>query len=230
MILPSQRNAIYLLLRIIIAILWISVFTMACFKIARGQEAPPTIVARITITWDVPIEEQRCNTHQRKLRNPFTWLKSNMCDEDYQAWVAPRRKDSALRDKKWWIGETVIILATALDAATTAYGQGKNPQVLEGNPILGLHPSNGRVAGFSLLSLGVNTGLHYGAYRVSHNDPSKVWRFAGEWSMPTVVAAINGRQGINNAILLAGWKAYPKPPAAPKPCAFISANPCGLKP
>src|SRR5216684_449765 len=90
-------------------------------------------------------DAQKCNTHQRKFGKPQTWLKSNMCQDDYDAWVERRRKDRFFKDPKWWGGEAVIFTMIALDVQSTTWAQRRG--IEEGNPILGRHPSNGQIIG-----------------------------------------------------------------------------------
>jgi hypothetical protein len=54
------------------------------------------------------------------------------------------------------------------------------------------------VAGFALLDFGAQVGFHFAAYKVTHNDPSKAWRTAGQWAIPAEVTAINLQQGVKN--------------------------------
>lgn len=138
----------------------------------------------------------QCSTHERKLKNPFTWLKSNMCDEDYERWVEPRRHDHWYKDKTFWAGIAIIGASQALDAHSTARGFGHG--VPEANPILGPHPSNTKIAVYTFSYFTVQSAFHVVNWKLSHNDPSKSWRLIGQWGLPASAFGINGVQGIKN--------------------------------
>lgn len=98
------------------------------------------------------------------------------------------------RDKWWWVGEAIIGSSIFMDGHSSARGQ---PYYVEGNPLLGKHPSNARIAGFAGLDFGLQTTYHALAWHWSHDD-NKFWRNLGRWAIPTEVALIVGRQGIEN--------------------------------
>ena len=143
-------------------------------------------------------KQEKCNSHQRKWYKP---LSSNMCQEDFDKWVEPRLKDHFYKDKTFWAGLGVIGVSLFLDGDSSAR---RPPGFIEGNPILGQHPSTGKMVGFFTLDFGVQTALHIFAWKQSHFDPSKSWRIFGQWGVPAGVAAINARQGILNYRLEAG--------------------------
>ena len=133
-----------------------------------------------------------CNSHQRKWYKP---LSSNMCQADYDKWVAPRLNDHWYKDKVLWTGIGIIGTSIFLDTHSTS----QSPSSFEeGNPFLGPHPSTAKVAAYGTLDFGIQFGLQVGAWKVSHNDPSKPWRVLGQWGLPVAIALINGRTGINN--------------------------------
>lgn len=123
-------------------------------------------------------------------------MKSNMSDAEYERWAEPRQHDKFYKSKVFWAGIAIIGASITLDAHSTARGFGQGYE--EGNPFLGAHPSNGRIAAFSSLDFGAQLLLHYGAWRLSHNDPSKAWRTFGQWGVPAGVVATNGQRGIRN--------------------------------
>lgn len=135
-----------------------------------------------------------CNAHQRKWYKPFS---SNMCQEDYDKWVEPRRNDHWYKDKTFWLGVAVIGASIALDAHSTSHDLNV-PGIIEKNPFLGPHPSNAKITGFSTLYFGAQFGFHVAAWKLSHNDPSKPWRTFGQWTVPASAVAINARQGVLN--------------------------------
>lgn len=136
-----------------------------------------------------------CNAHRRKLKNPFTWLESNMCDDDWEKWAAPRRHPF-WKDKIWWVGVGVIAVSQVLDSSSTARGFPKG--FVEGNFFLGPHPSNERLAGYTATYFTGQVLLHAWAYHESHLDPSKTWRIIGQWGMPGASFGTVGVQGIKN--------------------------------
>jgi hypothetical protein len=152
----------------------------------------------------VDVTPEKCNARQRQAKKPWTWLKSNMCQADYDVWVEPRLKDHWYRDKYFYIGLAVIGASIAADAHSTV--RGVDMGLIEGNPILGQHPSHGRVAGFALLDFGAQTTFHALAWHESHQDPSKAWRTIGRLGEPVGIFAVNGRQAIKNYRLEARWQ------------------------
>lgn len=153
--------------------------------------APPTP----RLGWDaIATYQPPCNTHRRKFSN-LHWLSSNMCQVDYDKWVAPRLNDHWYKDKVLWTGIGIIGTSIFLDAHSTSQ---LPASFEEGNPFLGPHPSTAKVAAYGTLDFGIQFGLQVGAWKVSHNDPSKPWRILGQWGLPVAIALINGRTGINN--------------------------------
>lgn len=152
------------------------------------------LVLIVLFSWGCVVEAQ-CSTHQRKLKNPFTWLKSNARDGDYQAWAEPRRHPF-YKDKAWWAGVAMIGAAQVLDSHSTA--RGFPPPYVEGNFFLGHHPSNGRIAGYTAVYFAGQVGLHAWAYHESHLDTSKTWRTIGRWGVPAAAFGTVGVQGIKN--------------------------------
>jgi len=146
----------------------------------------------------------QCSTHERKLKNPLTWLKSNMCQEEYDAWAAPRQHDHWYKDKVFWAGIAVIAASQVLDAHSTASGFGHH--ISEANPILGPHPSSTKIGVYTFGYFTFQSALHVAAYKQSHNDPSKAWRLIGQWGLPATAASVNGIQGIKNYRLEAKLK------------------------
>ncbi len=134
--------------------------------------------------------------HRRQFKKPWTWLESNVSQADYDVWVQPRLHQHWYKSKTLWVGVAVIGGTLAADAHSTSVGQGRG--LVEGNSILGQHPSNGKIAGISLLDFGIQFGLHVAAHQVEHLDPSWQWRTAGDWAIPAEVLSINGRNAIHN--------------------------------
>ena len=137
---------------------------------------------------------QECNAHQRSWK-PQTWLKSNMCQEDYDKWVTPRLHDHWYKDKYFWLGAAAIGGSIVLDAHSTASSR---RGLAERNPLLGAHPSNGRIVGVASADFAIHFGLNVLAWKQSHNDPSQAWRQIGRWGVPASAIAIEGRQGALN--------------------------------
>jgi len=149
--------------------------------------------------------KEKCSTHDRQLKKPWTWLESNMCDADYQAWVRPRLGDRWYKDKTWWAGETLgVLLPLALDADSTIRNQSQG--CIESNPLLGSHPSNAKIIGVTVVGAGIQTTLYWLSYRLSHNDPSRTWRIIGQLGVPAAVWSTNGRSAINNYQLHCGGR------------------------
>lgn len=44
----------------------------------------------------------------RHLAKPWTWMKSNANEAEYQAWVEPRRHDNPFKSKVFWTGVLII--------------------------------------------------------------------------------------------------------------------------
>jgi len=137
----------------------------------------------------------QCSTHARQLKNPLTWLKSNMCANDYNLWVQPRLWDHWYKDKYFWMGTAVIAGAVVADAHSTA----TRPRgAVESNPLLGFHPTTGKIVGVSAANFGINFALHAAAWHESHQDPSQAWRQIGRWGVPVASALTTGRQAALN--------------------------------
>ena len=118
--------------------------------------------------------------------------------------AAPRKH--WYKDPKWWVGEAVIGAAIAADAHSTA---SRPPGVTEQNSVFfGSNPSNGRVAGISLLNFGIQTALHAGAWHFTHHVPLADgsgydqdrlgWRIVGYVGVPASVAIISGHNAARN--------------------------------
>lgn len=132
--------------------------------------------------------------NQRYLLKPWTWMKSNATEVEYQ--TLERRHDSMLRSGKFWAGVGVIALSMALDAHSTAKNVGRGGY--EGNPLLGHYPSNRRIATWASVGTGVGFGLHAAAWKLSHNDPSRAWREFGAWGVPAAAVGVNGTAAYRN--------------------------------
>jgi hypothetical protein len=105
-------------------------------------------------------------------------------------------KDHWYKDKYFWIGAAIIAGSIAADGHSTSLGRSRG--LVEGNPVLGSHPSNGKIVGVSSLAFGIQFALHIAARTVSHDDPNQAWRQFGRWAVPGVVVSINGRNAVNN--------------------------------
>lgn len=101
-------------------------------------------------------------------------------------------------DKKFWLSEIVIGTAVFLDYHSTAthlYGN-------ETSPLLGFHPSSGKVAGIGLLDFGVETGLNISFYKIARiggqANETRTWDMLGYITQPTISLATHLPAAIHN--------------------------------
>ena len=151
-------------------------------------------------------QAQTCSTHSRQLARPWTWMESNMCDEDYQAWLKAHPAKRWYKSKQWWAGEALMVGAIAGDARTTSH---RCAGCVESNPILGGNPSAKAVYGLAAVNLTVQTTLHWWSYNLGKNDPSAAWRAVSLWGQPVAIGAIGGYFTYNNSQM--GYRAYVQP-------------------
>lgn len=106
---------------------------------------------------------------------------------------------SALRDKKWWVGEAVILGTLAADGQSTcrAFGQGYH----ESNPILQNTSRCRNVALFVAGAAVAQTVAHLLVHRYSQRIDGKWWHLQGYVAIPAVVVAIHGSAAIHNYTL-----------------------------
>jgi hypothetical protein len=138
-----------------------------------------------------PALAQTCSTNIRDWSHP---LSSNMCPDDYQAWLKTYKPKPLHKNVQFWGGELLINAALALDAASTSKNHGYG--YIESNPIgvhfVGTYPSNGRLIGVGIGADAVYTGLNVVAWKLVRKDPSKEWRFLGHWVVPAIAGSIHG--------------------------------------
>jgi hypothetical protein len=103
-------------------------------------------------------------------------------------------------DKKWWIGESVNLLATGLDANSTCCALSRGST--EGNIILGPHPSCRNVAGMQMGAAFYWTFFHVLDWHFWNNPeapvPNRALRIIGYTAIPVAAAAIHGSAAIHN--------------------------------
>lgn len=141
----------------------------------------------------------QCTVHRRHLKNPLTWLNSNMCEAEWDEWQAAHPSHPFYKDKKFWLGVGIIGAAVAADGYTTSTMLDRGN--IESNPLLGPHPSNRAIALNSLAGFGGYFGLHWIAYHYSHDDPSTPWREIGRWEIPIIAGSIHGHAAFHNSTL-----------------------------
>lgn len=137
---------------------------------------------------------QTCSTHSRRWKNPRTWMKSNMCQEDYVEWVVPRLHDHWYTSKSFYGGVGIIGGVILFDALSTS----THYPYIETNKFLGPHPSDRKFAAVAGIEFGALTSLHAAAWHFSHQDPSKVWRTIGTVAIPFEAAAAHVPAGFSN--------------------------------
>jgi hypothetical protein len=140
---------------------------------------------------------QECSTHQRQASKPWTWLKSNMCPTEYDAWLTANPPKPFYKSKQFWVGVAVIGASVAADSASTSHGQ-HYPGIVETNPLLGPHPSDAKIAGLGAGGFATYFGLHLASYQLSRKDPSKEWRFIGRWGVPASAASVHVPLAVHN--------------------------------
>jgi hypothetical protein len=100
------------------------------------------------------------------------------------------------QDKKWWLGEAVIVTSVILDAHSTcrsfAHGGVETGPALSGNTSCGVEK------GVAVGAFGFYTALHIGLWDIGHDDPSRFWRTVSYWAMPSVAAGIHVPAAIHN--------------------------------
>lgn len=94
------------------------------------------------------------------------------------------------QEKKWWIGEAVILASVAVDYAYSSRAISSGFQ--EGNILLGPYPSTGRMVGIGFAVAGFWTAVHAGSYEIMKNDPSPAWRNLSLMSTPIEAGIIHG--------------------------------------
>lgn len=102
-------------------------------------------------------------------------------------------------DKKWWVGEAVIVGSTMADAASTCRGVGRGG--VEQNMILGPSPSCGHVFAFEVGATGYWTFFHALDWHLMNgeNPDAKLgWRVFGYTVIPIAAFAVNGSAAIQN--------------------------------
>ena len=105
-------------------------------------------------------------------------------------------KDHWYKDKYFWTGTTIIGAGVSLDGASTSWGQ--QNALVEGNPLLGKHPSNGELIGFGAAGFGGYFVGNILAYKLTHHSPSRFKRQLGRWGVPAAAAAIHLSCAIDN--------------------------------
>lgn len=144
----------------------------------------------------------QCSTHSRHIAKPWTWLNSNMCDADYQAWKQERIASGEWqkpfwKDKTFWLGTGVIGGSVAADMGTTSWMRGQGG--IEENTLLyGRYPSNTRITEVGIGAFATYFALHIVEYKLSHNDPSEAWRTFGQWGVPAAVVGVHGSAAVHN--------------------------------
>lgn len=100
--------------------------------------------------------------------------------------------------KKFWAGEAVIGLSVFLDYQSTQrnHAFGESNRIFNG--VVGNNPSTARVAGFGLTAFAVESATHVALYKLSENDPSKYWRFAGLTAQPAISFGVHVPAAIHN--------------------------------
>ena len=142
---------------------------------------------------------QTCSTHHRQAKKPWTWLQSNMCEDDYQAWKLAHPSKPWYKSQQFWYGVVVIGASVGADYKTTSSGISRGYG--ESNPLLGSRPSDGHIAAVGSLAFTTYFGLHLASYQLSKDDPSKYWRFLGHWQIPVIAASIHGPAAKHNSDL-----------------------------
>jgi hypothetical protein len=163
------------------------------------------VLAVLFLMFTPALSAEPCSTHQRKLAKPWTWMKSEMCEDDYSAWLAAHPAKRWYQSKQWWIGEAMMTGGIMADAWTTAH---RCPGCIEKNFILGKNPSGPALWGLATVNFAAQTGLHWWSYNLGKNDPSKEWRFASLWAQPVGVGVMSGYVTYNNT--QAGYVAQTK--------------------
>lgn len=64
-------------------------------------------LAAVLLLFAIPVQAQTCNTHKRQFKKPWTWLESNMCQQDYDKWVQPRLKDHWYKVPKYQVNAVI---------------------------------------------------------------------------------------------------------------------------
>jgi hypothetical protein len=147
-------------------------------------------------------QDPPANCHNRDFAHP---LSSNVCDADYHDWLKDQHFTPFYKDKQWWAGEAVIMTSVSLDTASTSFA--RNNGNIEKNPLLGPHPSDAKLAAFSIAGVATYTVLNIAARHFGQKDPNKYWRFAGRWSIPLITAGIHVPLAIHN-YNLPRWDPY----------------------
>lgn len=103
-------------------------------------------------------------------------------------------------DKKWWIGVGVIGAVALLDGISSehAYNRGAVEVGWDASPLIGAHPSPAASAGYCFGEFAVGAAFHWGAWKATHNDTSKYWRFAGYTTVPAIWTGIGTPTIVNN--------------------------------
>ena len=101
---------------------------------------------------------------------------------------------------KWWAGTAIIGTVAALDGISSqrAYNRGYIEGGWDAAPIIGQHPSRGALAGYCAGEFALGTTLHWGFWRLTHNDRSKAWRTLGDWAAPDIFAGYGLPVVVNN--------------------------------
>lgn len=101
-------------------------------------------------------------------------------------------------DKKFWLSEAVIGTAIFLDYHSTA----QHRLGTESSPLLGTHPSTGRIAGIGILDFGAETGFNIAFYKIARiggqANETRTWDTLGYLSQPTISLATHLPAAIHN--------------------------------
>ena len=144
----------------------------------------------LLLTLATAANAQKCSTHQRKLKNPLTWMKSNMCADDYAKWLQTHEPKPWYGSRQWWAGELMMAGGIAADTYTTA---NRCHGCYEQNSwLIGSQPTTGALVGVSTANFAVQTTLHIWSYNLGKRDPSKTWRAISLWAQPVAVGTIGG--------------------------------------
>lgn len=155
-------------------------------------------VLLLALLFATPTFAQTCSLHQRHLAKPWTWMKSNICPADYDAWLAANPPHPWYKDKWFWVGIGVLSATTTAELHGTAMDQPRFQEVGASHVILGPHPSNAALAGWGVGEIAWFGTLHWFCYHKSHKDPSKAWRQIGRWVIPATIGPLETRAAIHD--------------------------------